>query len=99
MSYRHIFSPAALAEYKEAVAWYQERSEMAAANFVEAVSLKIKEICKDPLRYRNTYKVFRETSLKKFPFSIVYFPDQKKKTVIISSIFHHRRNPRRKYKK
>ena len=99
MSYRHIFSPAALAEYKEAVTWYQERSEMAAVNFVGAVSRKIKEICKDPERYRNTYKIFRETSLKKFPFSIIYFQDKEKKTVVLSSIFHHRKNPRRKYNK
>lgn len=49
MSYRHILSPAALEEYKEAVVWYRERSEMTAANFVKAVSAMVREICKDPL--------------------------------------------------
>jgi plasmid stabilization system protein ParE len=99
MSYRHIYSPEALAEYKQAVAWYLERSEGAAAGFVAAVSGKIREICKDPFRYRNSYKIFRETSLKKFPFSIVYFADKENKAIIITSVFHHRRNPRKKYKK
>ena len=99
MNYRHIYSPEALGEYKESVSWYLERSEAAAANFVAAVSSKIREICKYPFRYRNTYKVFRETSLKKFPFSIVYFPDEEKKIIIITSVFHHKKNPRKKFKK
>jgi plasmid stabilization system protein ParE len=99
MSYRHIYDPVALLEYKDAATWYAERSERAAANFVKAVKGKIGVICKDPFCYRNTYKKFRESSLQTYPYSIIYTINEVEKTVIIESVFHHKRNPRRKYKK
>ena len=37
MSFRHIYDPVALLEYKNAAAWYAERSETAATNFVKEV--------------------------------------------------------------
>lgn len=97
MSFRHVFDPVALEEYKDAVSWYIERSELATENFIKEVKEKIKDICKDPLKYRNPYKTFLETSLKKYPYTIVYMVDQKKKLVIITSIYHNKRDPRKKY--
>lgn len=99
MSCRHIYDPVALLEYKVAAIWYAVRSEAAAVNFVKEVKKKIAVICKDPFRYRNTYKKFREASLKIYPYSIIYTIDENNKTVIITSVFHHKRNPRRKYRK
>ena len=71
MSYRYVYDPIALQEYEMAISWYLERSETAAYNFIKAVKSQISVICNDPLRYRNTFKQFRETSLKSFPYSIV----------------------------
>ena len=99
MKYRHIYDPVALVEYKDAIEWYNNRSVMAADNFVLEVAEKITAICKDPLRFRNVYSVFRETALKKYPYTIVYFVDEKKKRIIITSVFHNKRNPVRKYRK
>ena len=59
MSYRHIYDPVALLEYKDATVWYAERSETAALNFIKETKERIAIICKDPFRYRNTYKKFR----------------------------------------
>jgi plasmid stabilization system protein ParE len=97
MSYHHIYTPVALMEYKEAVSWYAARSGPAAENFVKAVRERIALICEKPMRYRNGYKNFRETSLKKYPFYIIYFTDESKKTVVIASIYHHKRDPAKKY--
>jgi plasmid stabilization system protein ParE len=69
MSCQHVYDPVALLEYTDTITWYAERSEMAAANFVTAIKEKIALICKNPLRYRNTYKKFRETSLAVYPYS------------------------------
>lgn len=99
MSYVHIYDPGALLEYKDAAAWYLRRSETAAANLVNEIKKAIFLICKDPFRYRNSYKTFRETSLKKYPYSTIYGGDESVKMVIIESVFHHKRNPRRKYRK
>lgn len=50
MNYQIIYTPVALAEYKDAIIWYDERSKTAAENFVKAVTEKIKTICQDHLR-------------------------------------------------
>jgi plasmid stabilization system protein ParE len=97
--YTYIFEPKALTEYKEAVAWYNERSETATKNLVNEVKTRIELICNDPSRYPNRYKFFRETSLKKYPYYIVYFTDDIKRTVVISSFYLHKRNPDYKNKR
>lgn len=79
MSYRHNYHQEALDEYKEAVAWYKKRSEMAAENFVKEINEAIELICENPTRYRNTYKNFREISLKKYPYAVIYLVDEEKK--------------------
>jgi plasmid stabilization system protein ParE len=99
MSYSCIYQPAALKEFKDSIRWYRERNEIAAENFVIEVNDRIRIICADPFRFRNTYRYFRETSLKKYPYYIVYFLDEKEKKVIISSVYHHKRNPKKKYRK
>lgn len=99
MKYRYFYDPVALAEYSDAVSWYKHRSLLAAENFVKEITEKIAIICDDPFRFRNRYNVFRETSLKKYPYTIVYFIDEKKKKIIITSVFHNKRNPDTKYRK
>ncbi len=99
MSYRYVYDPIALEEYKDAIQWYTARSERAAENFIIEVKEKIKVICNDPLRYKCLYKGYRETSLKKYPYTIVYLLDEENKIVIVSSVYHHKRNPNKKYHK
>ena len=86
MSYKYIYDPVALKEYKEAVSWYLERSEEAAEGLVKEVKERLAVICSDPFRYRNAYKKYWETSLKKYPYSIVYLIDEDKKVIIVSSV-------------
>jgi plasmid stabilization system protein ParE len=64
-----------------------------------AVKKRLRLICEKPQQYRNTYKNFRETLMKKYPFYIIYFIDEGDNAVIIVSIFHHRPNPTNKYRK
>jgi len=99
MKYKHRFDPLAVNEYEKAYLWYFKRSILAAENFVKEIDQCISLICTDPYRYRNPYKKFREISLKKYPFYIIYFIDDAIKTVIITSVYHHKRRPGRKYKK
>ena len=99
MTYKHLYDPVALIEYREAVEWYAERSLPAAENFVTAITNSIEAICKMPYRSRNIYANFREVSLKRFPYYIVYMIDDSHKIIIITSIYHHKRNPATKYNK
>jgi len=99
MSYKHSFDPMALAEYKEAIEWYGQKSITALDGFIAAVNVKIEAVCLTPALYRITYKNQREVSLNKFPYAIVYSVNENAKMVTITSVYHHKRNPRRKYKK
>ena len=97
--YQFNYSPIALIEYTDSVQWYKERSTKAAENFVKEVRGKIDSICQSPFRYPETYGHFRETSLKKYPYSIIYFIDEKVKMIIVTSVFHQKRNPQKKFLK
>jgi plasmid stabilization system protein ParE len=99
MAYTYIFDPIAADEYEEAFKWYERSSPTAADNLIVVVHEAILEICGDPFRFRKTHKELRELTLKKYPFNLIYFIDDKKKRVTITSLFHHRRNPKKKYKK
>jgi plasmid stabilization system protein ParE len=99
MSYQIAYQQRAINEYEDAAAWYKERSVRAAENFETAVNEKINILRINPKQYRKTYKEFRETSLNKYPFNIVFLVDEIKMMVIISSVFHNKRNPKKKYKK
>ena len=98
MNYLISWQQRAIAEYEAAALWYKERSIQAAENFETVVNKKIDILRTYPTQYRKTYKEFREIKLEKYPFNIIYLVDEVKMKVIISSLYHHKRNPKRKYK-
>jgi plasmid stabilization system protein ParE len=59
MIYQYTFDPIAADEYEEAFKWYEEKSVIAADNFILAVQNAITSICANPFRYRNTHKKLR----------------------------------------
>jgi plasmid stabilization system protein ParE len=97
MACKYSFDPAAADEYEEAFDWYEERSLIAADGLIVAVQDAITAICANPDRYRNTYKNFHEITLKKYPYNLVYYIDETRKLITITSIYHHKRNPKEKY--
>ena len=84
-------------EYLEAMIWYNERSLKAAENFRTSVDEAFSKIEVEPDRYRNSYKYFHEFKLRKYPYSIVYFIDKEKVCIVVTTIFHHKRNSGKKY--
>jgi len=97
LSYR--FDPRAGVEYLEAISWYGEHSDVAVANFKKAVFDKIESILSSPRQYRIGRRSFREAIVHKFPYSIIYFIEEEIPQIVITSIFHHSRNPRTKFKR
>jgi plasmid stabilization system protein ParE len=99
MSYQYTFDPIAADEYEDAFNWYEQKSIIAADNFILAVQEAITAICANPYRYRNIYKKLRELNLKKYPYNLIYFIDDHKQLITIISLYHHKRNPKGKYDK
>ena len=101
MPFQYKLHPAAQKEYEASISWYLERSLDAAENFIKTVDNGLTEICKDPTRFRNRYKNYREYNLHKYkyPFDIVYVVEEHLQLIIVVAIFHEKRPPMGKYRK
>lgn len=98
MKYTIYYMERALQEYEAAVGWYILQSEQAAINFETEFNRSLSLLKDIPGSFRRSYKRFHEISLKKYPFNIVYTVNESKRMVTIISVFHHKRNPKKKFK-
>jgi len=83
--------PAALEEWKSAVAWYLERNESAAVNFVAEVEQAKDLIVASPHRWPKGLHGTRKFVLRRFPFAIVY--RERETDVQVLAIAHGHRRP------
>ena len=97
--YKITLRERAAKEYPEAVIWYKERSSLAAENFVRTVNEAFSEVEAEPEYYRNSYKHFHELKLHKYPRTIVYFIENTRNIVVITTLFHNKRNPDKKFRR
>jgi len=90
-------APRAIEEFKESVQWYFDQSESAADYFVGQIFSRILFIAQHAESFPIVKRSFRETTVFKFPFTIIYTIVKNK--VVIHSIFHTSRNPKKKFRK
>ena len=83
--------PAALAELKSAVVWYQERNETAGQNFVSEVDRAIELVMAAPGRWPSGEHGSRKLVLQRYPFAVIY--REKEVVVQVLAIAHGRRRP------
>ena len=80
--------------------WYEQQSPGLGETFIRAVRDKMLKIAESPELYSNKESIFREVMVNsKFPFQIVYSVDIVSHIVMIHSIFHTSRKPKKKYRK
>jgi len=96
--YTIVFRKRALREYLEALKWYKDQSLQAAENFVLIVDYALNGVAKNPYSYRNCFEHFYEVKTKKYPFVVVYFVDEANGKIVITTLFHQKRNPSGKYR-
>ncbi|MEP6844662.1 MAG: type II toxin-antitoxin system RelE/ParE family toxin [Panacibacter sp.] len=99
MNYKTIFLARAKKELLDAWFWYEERQIGLGDRFRNEIFKRIQVIEQNPERFPERKRHYRETMIRTFPFLIIYRIDKKERQVIISSIFHGRRNPKKKYRK
>ncbi len=91
--YKAIILPLAKEDISEAVAWFESKQEGLGKQFTQEVRNKVLLIRKNPEISAIRYDKVRATVLDVFPFMIHYAIDKKKKTVIISAVFHTSLDP------
>ena len=99
MSYTLIFNSEAEKEFSAAYQWYEEQQTGLGERFEQEAERQIQKILAGPETYHLSKGNYRESLISRFPFTIVYVVNKRKKTIYISSIFHTSRNPKGKYRR
>ena len=99
MSYKLFLAEAAQTEYREAYGWYENQSVGLGSDFESNVDECLNNISTIPEAYSRIGKTFRQANVTKFPYVIVYGIDKKSQRIIVYSIFHTSRKPKKKYRK
>ena len=90
--------PEAIMEIEESYQWYEDRSEGLGVRFLDAVNKRLTEIARQPELYPKKKRNYREVAIENFPFTIIFEALTNEKIILVSYIFHSKRNPRLKYK-
>lgn len=90
-SKRLRFHPQAEQEYLTSLAWYNERSPVAAINFETAFEQAAERIKTAPQRWPTYYRDFRRYILRQFPFSVIY--REFSTEIVVFAVAHGRRKP------
>ena len=85
------FHPEAEQEYLASLAWYGERSVIAARDFESGVTTAIETIRAAPQRWPNYFGGFQRYMLHQFPFSIVY--QELLSEIFVVAVAHGHRRP------
>lgn len=93
MAFQIILSSIALKELEDSVDWYNERLDGLGERFIYAVDNRLALLSETPDMFPVKQSGYRETSVEKFPYLIVYKIIKKGKKVRILHIFHTKRNP------
>ena len=88
---RVSFHPEAAAEVERAQAWYEERSALAAAGFLQELTRALQRLRSHPARYQVAAHGTRRVLLEQYPFSLVYLIRHDE--VVVVAVAHHKRRP------
>jgi len=91
MNYR--FLTPALAEIREAAAFYEERVSGLGTDFLDEVDAAIERILEFPEAWGPLGGNYRRCHLRRFPFSVIY-SIQSESEIVVVSVFHQSREPR-----
>ena len=93
MSRRLIVRPEAEAEMVDAFDWYEERVPGLGAEFLLCVDAVFSAILRSPRQFPRVHKVARRALTRRFPYEVFFVEDHER--VVVLSVFHVRRNPKR----
>ena len=93
MSQRLIVRPEAEAEMAEAFDWYEDRVPGLGSEFLLCVDAVCSAVLRSPQQYPRVHRVVRRALARRFPYEVFFVEDDER--VVILSVFHAKRNPKR----
>jgi plasmid stabilization system protein ParE len=97
MAIKITFSKRALAELDKIYNYYESCERGLGDKFIEQVDKKIIQVSKFPKSGVVKKATYRETYTRVFPMAIIYKYTEARKEIFITSVFHFKRNPQKKY--
>lgn len=79
----------------DAMKWYASKAENLDKKFLKAVEEILFRIQRNPFAFKKVYKKFLQTSVPKFPYVILYEPEDR--NVVVYSVFNTWQHPKKKY--
>ena len=73
--------------------FYQSRGENLGEQFLAELDDCYKAIILNFSTYKLVYKIYRQATVKKFPFVVLYSVDDK--NIVITAVFHTSKNPKK----
>jgi plasmid stabilization system protein ParE len=92
MNYVLVFRPQVRNELNEAYDWYESQQPGLGDDFLDCIDEITSRICLMPESYALVYRDVRRAAVKRFPYAVYYRIVSSR--VIITAIFHGRRNPK-----
>lgn len=93
MSLRLIIRPEAEEEMADAFDWYEERVPGLGSDFLLCVDATLNSILRQPQQYPRVHRVVRRALTRRFPYEVFFVDDAER--VVVLSVFHAKRNPKR----
>ncbi len=87
MNYNIVIEPRALFDIQDAIDYYDSKKIRLGEYFLETINEHIEILEKNPI-FQFRYKDYQALPIKKFPFLILFYVDEKSKTVYIMSVFN-----------
>jgi hypothetical protein len=92
MIYKVVIEPRAIIEIQDAIDYYDSKQNGLGEYFYQVVEEHIENLTKNPF-FQIRYKDYHGFPIRKFPFIILYYIDEKLETIYIMSIFNTHLNP------
>jgi len=93
MSRRLIVRPEAEAEMTDAFEWYEDRVPGLGSEFLLCVDAVFSAIVRLPGKYPRVHRVVRRALARRFPYEVFFVEDDER--VVVLSVFHAKRTPKR----
>ncbi len=77
----------------DAFDWYEDRVRGLGSQFLLCVDAVFSAILRSPQQFPRVHRVVRRTLTRRFPYEVFFVEDDER--VVVLSVFHAKRNPKR----
>ena len=92
MIYKVVIEPRAILDLQDAIDYYESKQNGLGEYFCQVVDEHVETLTKSPF-FQIRYKDYHGFPIIKFPFILLYYIDEKLKTIYIMSVFNTSLNP------